>query len=322
MISYWPNRQSIELNNEVAHLFFSTRKKFSYNLLNRANNSLYIDLLDNAAKDKLFCIVLLEVEKLILDITEIDLSLKNIKILNYKILYDLIQKSLQNFLSKLDKVKSIVLENQESNYWYATLAEHKLLLEYLLVYLVFGSLYIDSNIFVFDNINTPKQHVSILLENLIIQISDLVIFAIFESINSLSEITFFLKANNLCNTSYTSIRSISCFRNSLILQNFKYLYFSQPKAVYSSRYKVWLISSYGLIPKYISISRLDDLSRLSIIQSLFIYCIEIQDILIPYIEKILLILTKVIIYILINFLGSSIIFCIRALSLGIYYFQK
>uniref|UniRef100_UPI0030034F31 Ycf55 n=1 Tax=Anunuuluaehu liula TaxID=3049639 RepID=UPI0030034F31 len=322
MIKYWPREQGIDLNSEVAHLFFNTRQKFSYNLLNRANDSLYVDLLDNAARDKLFCIVLLELEILILDIVELDLSLKNIKILNYKILYDLIQKSLQHFLSKLDEVKYIILENKESNYLQFVLSEHQLLLEYLLVYLIFGSSYIDYNVFAFDNINTPKEHVSILLENLIIQISDLVIFTIFENIKSLSEITSFIKNNQLCNTSYVSIRSIAFFRNNLIIQNLKHLYFSQPKAIYSSRYKVWLISSNGIVTKYISISRLDDLSKLSPIQTFFIFFIEIQDIIIPHLENFLLILSKVILYILINFLGNSVVFFIRAILACVYHFRK
>lgn len=322
MIKYWPSKQGMDLNSEVAHLFFSTRQKFSYNLLNRANDSLYIDLLDNAARDKLFCIVLLELEILVLDIVELDLSLKNIKILNYKILYDLIQKSLQHFLSKLSKVNYIILEKNRSNYLQVILSEHQLLLEYLLVYLILGSSYIGYNVFAFDNINTPKEHVSILLENLIIQISDLVIFTIFESIKSLSGITSFINNNQLCNTSYISIRSIAFFRNNLTIQNLKHLYFYQPKAVYSSRYKVWLISYNGLVAKYISISRLDDLSKLSPLQSFFILFIEIQDIFIPYLEKFLLILSKVLLYILVNFLGNSVIFCIRVILSSIHYMHK
>lgn len=318
MIKYWPNKQGIDLNNEVAYLFFSTRQKFSYNLVNKANDILYIDLLDNKNRDKLFCVVLLELEILLLDITELDLSVKNIKILNYKILYDLIKKSLKHFISQMNSITYISLENKDSNYLQVILSEHKLLLENLLIYLVFGSSYIDYNMFVFDNINTPKQHVSILLENLIIQISDLVIFIIFDRLKSLSQISSFLKNNKLCNSSYVTIRSIACFRNNLILQNLKHLYFSQPKAVYSSRYKVWLISSSGLVSKYISIVRLDDLSNLLPIQSLFVFFIEIQDVLIPYTEKLLLILSKVTIYILINVLANSIIFCIRALVSSLY----
>lgn len=322
MVKNWPYKQGVDLNNEVAYLFFSTRQKFSYSLINRANDSLYIDLLDNRSKDKLFCVVLLELEILLLDITELNLSVKHMKILNYKILYDLIKKSLQNFILQMNSVQYIKLDYKESNYLQVILSEHKLLLENLLCYLVFGASSIDYDIFVFDNINTPKEHVSILLENLIIQISDLVIFTLFESLKSLSLISSFLKSNKLCNSSYVSIRSIACFRNNLILQNLKHLYFSQPKAVYSSRYKVWLISSSGLVSKYISIFRLDDLSNLSSVQSIFIFFIEIQDIVIPYIEKILLIISKVIIYILINVLANSIVFCIRALVSGLYRLYK
>ena len=100
------------------------------------------------------------------------------------------------------------------------------------------------------------------------------------------------------------------------------VYIQKPKEIYSSRYKVWLISSQGLVAKYIAITRLDDCTQLSNIQLVFILFLEIQDIIIPKIEKLLLILSKIIIYIFINFLGNSIIFCIRTILSGIYKINK
>ena len=102
MITYWPHKQGIRLNNEVANLFFHTRQKIADSLLNQTNYKLYIDILDNTFRRRLLSAVLTELEILILDIVELDLSVINIKLLNYKILYDLTQKSLQNFLSILN----------------------------------------------------------------------------------------------------------------------------------------------------------------------------------------------------------------------------
>nr|QVY57914.1 hypothetical protein [Betaphycus gelatinus] len=318
MIKYWPQDQSFELNKQVANLFSDTRQKFSYNLLNKTNDNLYLDLLDNFNKKKLFTIVLIELEIVLLDIIELNLSIEMIQLLSYKILYDILQKSVKRFSNKAKSIyKNIDSSNCKSNYLHITLSEYKLLLEYLLIYLVYGTSKIRKNIFVFDNNNTPNQHVSILFENLVIQISDLVICMIIESMQSLSKIISFIKNYALCNSSYISFRSIALFRNNLVLQNFIRFYINQPKAIYSSRYKVWLLSSHGLVSKYIYISRLDDISSLSTTQLLSLFLIEIQDLIIVKLEKFLLIVIKLFIYILTNLLSNSIIFCIRSIVVSI-----
>lgn len=320
MIKCWPQCPSIELNKQVAYLFSRTRYKFFGNLLNRTSNALYIDLLDNDHKNQLFSIVLIELEILILDIVELDLSINSIKLLNYKILYDITQKSLNRFLPKT--IYNINLHNCHSSYLHMVFTEHRLLLEYVLIYFVYGTSEISHNIFVFDNRKTPIKHVSVLFENLIVQISNLVVCTVFESIGTLYNITSFIKNYSLCNSSYFSTRSIALFRNTLVFQTFIRLYIDQPRAIYSSRYKVWLIGSKGLVSKYIYISRLDDLSTLSKVQLVVLYLIELQDIIIPQIEKFVLALSKIVLYILINLLGNSAILCVRSVIVGINNIQK
>lgn len=322
MIIYWPHKQGVNLNSEVANLFFYTRQKFSNNLINHTSYNLYIDILDNSVRGQLFSIVLTELEILILDIVELDLSIQNIKLLNCKILYDLVQQSLKHFLLKLDDSADIAVKYKSRNYLDLILSDHKITLEYLLIYVIFGSSFISKQSFVFDELYTPREHVAVLLENLVIQISDLVVFTIFDNMQSLAKISSFIQKNSLCNTSYLSIRSLALFRNNLVIQKIIYLYIQKPKEIYSSRYKIWLISNKGLVCKYISVLRLEDLSKLSNIQLILVLFIEIQDILIPQIEKLLLIFSKVILYIFINFLGNSIIFCIRTILSGIHSINK
>nr|QCI09016.1 hypothetical protein [Inkyuleea mariana] len=322
MKQYWPNEQGTKLNNEVANLFLKTKKKFQYNLSNKTNSYLYIDILNNSSKSHLFNITLKEIEILILDIVEIDLKIKHIQLLNQKILYNLIQKILKHFISILNynshKVFKLDQYKISYNYLKIILLEHRLLLENLLIYLIFGSSIINQQTFVFNNINTPKEHVSILLENLIITASNLVIFILIENFQSLSKTAYFLIKYKLCNKNYLSNRSLALFKNYLIWQNLIYLYINQPKAIYSARYKIWLISSNGLIARYIYISRLDDFPKLSRIQLVFLFFIEAQDILIPQIEKICLILGRVILYISINVIVNSAIFLIRTLIKKLY----
>ncbi len=50
MITYWPNKQSIDLNLAVSNLFADTHQKFSFKLLNQTSNHLAIDIFNQQAK--------------------------------------------------------------------------------------------------------------------------------------------------------------------------------------------------------------------------------------------------------------------------------
>nr|YP_009293718.1 hypothetical protein Rhodyp_122 [Rhodymenia pseudopalmata]AOM64400.1 hypothetical protein Rhodyp_122 [Rhodymenia pseudopalmata] len=181
----------------------------------------------------------------------------------------------------------------------------------LLIYLLFGSSQIDSSMYPFNKKQTPKRHVSMLLENFILQASNLVTNLIFENMTSLTSLVNFLSKYKLCSSSYLSARSAATLLNNLMLQNLVYLYIKQPRDIYSSRYKILLIHQTGLQMKYIYTCRSADIRKLSSGKCIFISFLEIQDLLIPKLEKNLLILCKILLYIFINIIGSSIIFIIR-----------
>nr|WCH56243.1 hypothetical protein [Hypnea sp.] len=316
MIQYWPQHQGLELNKQVVSLFYNTRQKLSYDLFNQTNDNLYIDLLDSDNKKKLFSSVLIELEILILDIIALDLKLKSIELLSSKILCDLIQKSIKRFMScSVYNYNDFFINH--SNYLKVIFAEHRLLIEYILVYLTHGTSQIVSHLFVFDNNNTPINHVYILFENLLIQVSDLAIYVVLNNLNSLFSVASFIKKNKLCNASYLSIRAIALFFNTLVLQNSVRLYINQPKAIYNSRYKVWLLNSSGLVAKYIYVSRLNDVYSLSKLQLIVFFFIEIQDLMVPQLEKLILIISKIFLYFLVNLIGNSAIFCIRFILVSV-----
>ena len=315
MIKYWPNEQGIELNHAIVNLFSLTKKKLFKNLSNITNHQLYIDILDNNSKYKFFNIILQELELLILDIIELNLTIKELKNINYKLLYNFIETIINKFTRHLEEKNSFNhIYIMSHSYQKIIFLDHKLLLENLLIYLIFGSSYINNELFVFENEYTPQAHVNILLENFIIQISNITCFYLFDNMKSLAKLTSFLNKNKLCNNNYISIRSIALFKNKLIWNNLIYLYINQPKIIYNSRYQVWLLSSNGLITKYIYASRTEDLKKLSKHRLIFLILIEVQDLIIPKIEKIILILSKIILYIIINIIGNSTIFIVRTIT--------
>nr|YP_010155922.1 hypothetical protein K4Y23_pgp142 [Cumathamnion serrulatum]QQY85280.1 hypothetical protein [Cumathamnion serrulatum] len=328
MVKYWPNKQSLELNNSIVDLFYDIRKKFIYNLSNHTNHHLYIDILNSPYKKKLFIIIIKELEKLILDTVELNLSIKSLQELNYRIVCDFINnvsnifiqninsKKYNQYIEKKQKIESVY----KNNYYYNLIAiEHHLLAENLFRYLFFGSSSIDGNIFMFNKLYTPYKHVQILFENFILQVSNLTINNLCGNFFSLPGAIDFLKKNNICNHSYISTRSIALFFNNLNWQNLIYMYISQPKSIYNARYQVWLVSNKGIITKYIYLSRLEDLNKMSKTKIALLFFLEFKDFLIPKIESFLNIITKYIIYIIINLFSNIIILAIRII---IYYIHR
>nr|QCI08687.1 hypothetical protein [Sphondylothamnion multifidum] len=312
MIKYWPDKPGIKLNNAVVNLFVATHQKLKQNLYNKTYHYLYSDILDDVTKYKLLSTILKELEILILDITELNIDINEINKLQNKILYNFINTSCKAFIKTIQK-SCININEIEKHTYRDILIDENLLIQPLLIYLIFGSSNINNTVFIFNTKKTPTEHVIIIFENFIIQVSNSIIYKILNQFKSIEKITYFLKKNNLCNSNYLSARSIILIMNQLIWQNFLQEYLYQPKAIYSARYQVWLISSKGLITKYIYLLRLDTLLTLSIGKSSILLFIEILDIIIPKIEKLLLNISKYLLYITMNIFGNSILLIIRAL---------
>nr|YP_009628760.1 hypothetical protein [Balbiania investiens]QBX88543.1 hypothetical protein [Balbiania investiens] len=306
MIKYWPNKPGIDLNLEVANLFKRTYLKLNKNLYNQTSSILSIDILSCKIKKKLFNIILVELEILILDLIELDLTVEDIKILNKKIILDLLGKSLHSFQVVVNKTpmqdyKSVLHIASLNN---VTLNDHRLLLEYLLIYLIFGSSSEQNDIYQFIDSQVPLKHVDILLDNLLIQVADAIFRNIIHRQKSLSALFLFLKSNHLCNDTYISIRSIATFKNNIVWQYFINYYFTQPKVLYSNRYQVWILSPQGLRSKYIYVYREENLSTLSNVQVLVTGILELQDFILPKITALFVIISKIWIYLFSNALKN------------------
>lgn len=313
MTKYWPNRQSINLNLAVANLFVQTYQKFSDKLSNKTRISLPIDILDTYVKKQLFIDILIELEILIIDLIELNLDIENIKKLNNKILHDIVSKAMKNFINKLEHKKDCHLIYFYSSYNQLFFAEHKILIQDLLIYLVFGSNAIDAITFPFYKLKTPFNHVRILLENAIIQIGNIITFNLLENFPSIQAISKFLIINNLCKHNNISIRSVSNFRNNLVSYNWANQYIYYPQNIYCSKYKIWLLSSKGILYKYIYINRSSEYLKLSKIQLSLILYLELQDFIIPKMNTLIIIFGKFIVYISVKIIGKGFQLCFRSL---------
>nr|ARW69238.1 hypothetical protein [Polysiphonia sp.] len=308
IIQYWPNHQSIYLNNAIVELFIETEKKFLLKTQNSNPGYLYLDILNIITRTELLKSVLNEFKELILDIIELNLSCKTVKKLYKKISIIFINRVLANLLVKLqhNKIRS---KNIKINLDY----NNANLIEYLLIYLIFGSSYIDRKVFLFEATNTPYHHVRILLENFIIQSANTTINILFNQLKYTIHINKFLTKYSLCNRLYSSNRSIVLFLNNLKWQRLIYAYIYETKLSYSERQKIFVISSSGIISKYIYIARKKQIKRLNQVKIIFILWLEIKDLMIPKIEKFIIQIIKYFLYCSINLISNTILILIKAI---------
>jgi Protein of unknown function (DUF3685) len=292
MIKYWPEKQGINLNNEVVNLFRYAYSKLDTNLHNNTSWILSIDIINIKVKRQLFKAILYELEVLVLDIIELNLTLEELQTLTKKITIDLIKKSIDNFYL-LTQVQS---SNLSQSHKLERFCDFNLFIDNLLIYLIFGSNTLNSNKTLFSEVNVPTKYIEILLDNLVVQVSNIVFLHCITHQLSLSSLLVFLISNNLCNDTYISIKSLATFRNNLNWQDLIDYYLIQPKIVYNNRYKVWLLTPEGLSCKYIYACRENDFFKLSNLQLIIIVLLELQDFLFPKINNIVFNLSKVLIY--------------------------
>jgi Protein of unknown function (DUF3685) len=290
MIKYWPKKPGIDLNKEVVNLFKYIYCKFDNNLHNNTSSLLSIDIINFQVKRELFRVILYELEILVLDIIELDLTVEELKTLTNKIKIDLIKKSIDNFYLI---IKS---SNLNSSNNLGKFCDNDLFIDNLLIYLVFGSQSFLPDNYLFLDVNIPFKYIEVLLDNLIIQIANIVFFHCTLNQLSLSSLLTFLVSHKLCNDTYISIKSLANFRNNLLWQDLINYYLIQPKILYTNRYQIWLFTPSGLTCKYIYACRESDFYKLSNLQMLVIVLLELQDFVLPKISSICLNLCKILIY--------------------------
>lgn len=308
VVKYWPNQQGVELNHQISYLFKKVYVKFNSDLHNTTCDLLSIDILNLHFKKELFKIILLELEIVVLDIIEVDMSMQDLRVLNQKILLDLISKSLRSFSLLINHPYDIdyAVDINMSYFAKRFFSEHSLLLHDLLMYLIFGYANDSHKIYLLDHAKVPIKHIEILLDNFVIQVSDIVFYELINSQQSLSFLFKLLKQNNICTSAYISARSIATFRNNLIWYNLVVYYIKHPIIIYNNRYKVWVFTTKGLYSNYVYADRENNLKSLSNLQIFVLVILELHDFIYPKLKNLLLSICIFLIHFLRYMINNSI----------------
>lgn len=307
--SPWPSTLDERLDKVVAYLFCQTKSKIMFNLANKSRNCLMLELIIPHVREKLLILVLQEFEALILDVAEEELSIADIYVLNSKILYDLVYKSGHKFVNNILRASNKLCLKIYPNdlYFRSILKDNKVISGNLIAYLLFGT----SGVF-----GISFQYVEALLHNLIIKVSDLVLHIVL-SRESIYKVIYQIRIPCLVfSQTYWSMRSIEELQNNMAYQHVKYFYVDQPKAIYSNRYQITILSPQGILSKTISVNRISELNDLSYVQLFLPSLLEIQDFLIPKLKYMVFIVGRIIIYISFSVVNNLLQFFLHTITRG------
>ena len=306
MTTYWPNKQSINLNLAVSDIFAQTHQKIYFNLQNTTKSCIPTDVFDEDTKKHLALELLAELEILIIDIVELNLTIQEIRQLNDQILLHLINTTGRRMLQFLKMQEINFYINFRSRYNRLFFYEHAYGANILLTYLIFGSESVKDIYFPFSSRKTPFHHVKILFENMILQISNTIVFNLLESSNSIIK-TYSLignKSTEYCD--HQSIRKLLNFKNNLTIRSLINFYIYYPQYIYCGKYSVYLLNSKGITLRHIYFNRLHDYIKLSNCQLGSITYLEIKDIIGPRFNQLMALIGKLVINLFLKIIEKNI----------------
>lgn len=264
-----------------------------------------LDAFDEYAKKQLLLELLAEIEILVIDIVELNLSTQELKQLSCQVVLHLINATAKRLLYFLEAQELNFSVKFCSKYNKLFFHEHTYGANILLAYLIFGSESIEDSPFAFRGNKTPVYHVKALLENILVQISNAIVFNLIESNSSLRRLHRSIHYKNKGYYSHQSIRQISNFKNNIISQSLISFYISYPQNIYCSKYSIHLLSAQGIMQKHVCFNRSYSYLKLSNCQLGSIMYLEIKDFIGPKINQFIALLGKLMIYVFAEIISKN-----------------
>ncbi|MEL6326914.1 MAG: DUF3685 domain-containing protein, partial [Cyanobacteria bacterium J06626_23] len=150
---------------------------------------------------------------------------------------------------------------------------------------------------------TPEaiRHSEQLLENLLIQMANAVVQPL---LNRLADVETIKKS--FYNRRLMSTRDIEKFRNDLAWQARIDRWVNEPKAIFESQYRLWMLTPIGIDQTSIYAPRRDELDRLSGLQWAVTMALETRDALSPRVRAVIAFVGSGFVYVLTEVVGRGI----------------
>ncbi|MFS0518259.1 DUF3685 domain-containing protein [Nostoc sp. UIC 10607] len=300
-------------------LFASCITKLQFPLQNVTDVPLEIDIFREEKKRELLYLILQKLAQQLDELRASQIEMNQLHEVKSTLLRDLWQAAITDFFGKFSRIKigeqnieivNLLLQNTEIVQ--ADILNKIPLVFELYSYLLFQTeLYIDNGSYPAVS-NEAKSQALMILENLLIQVANGVVQPL---LNSLADVEAIKQ--KLYSRQFISTREIERFRNDLSWKYRLKNYINEPKAVFESRYDLFVIAPRGIANTSVYAPRNQELGKLSNIPLVVTLFLEFSDAIAPRLKSLLAIVGSGIVFILTQIIGRGLGLIGRGILQGI-----
>lgn len=307
------------INIQSAALFKSTLEKLEFSLENLTTVPLEIDIFREEKKREVLCLILQKIENVLNQLRFSQVQLSQLLDMQPVVMRDLWQAAVTDFFGRYStlqvgdrnlEIVNLLLQD-------APVVQTAILDEVPLVVELFSHLLFQTPLIV-DNVSyaasSPEamERAESLLHNLLIQLANGVVQPLLNRLADVEEIK-----QSFYDRRWISNREIERFRNNLSWKYRLINYISEPKAIFESRYELFVLASRGIAKISIYAPRSQDLAQLSGIRLAVTLVLETRDAIAPRLRAGVTFLGAGVVYILTQVIGRAIGLIGRGILQGI-----
>ena len=310
-----------------AELFESTLAKLEFSLQNLTDTPLEIDIFREGIKRELFKLIIQKIKDILNELRFSQVDRTQLVNLQLVIVRDLWQAVVTDFFGKYSTLRVGDVSGKGSTQYDvefvnillqdAPVVQTAILNKIPLVVHLFSYLLFETPL-VIDNVSYPansleaRERAELIFQNLIIQVANGVAQPL---LNKFADVE--LIKQNFYDRRLISTREIEQFRNNLSWKYRLNNYINEPKAIFESRYKLFVLASRGIAQISIYASRNQELVKLSGIQLVVTLGLETRDAIAPRLRAAVAFLGSGVVYILTQVIGRAIGLVGRGIIQGI-----
>ncbi|MEH2026656.1 DUF3685 domain-containing protein [Nostoc sp.] len=300
-------------------LFTSCVTKLQFALRNVTDIPLEIDILREDKKRELLYLILQKLAEQLDELRTSQIEINQLYELRNTLICDLWQVAITDFFGKFSRIKignrnieivNLLLQNTE-------IVQRDILNKIPLVCELYSYLLLQTELNI-DNTSYPivsaeaKSQALMILENLLIQVANGVVQPLLNSLADVEEMKQNFYVRQLIST-----REIERFRNDLSWKYRLKNYINEPKAVFESRYELFVIAPRGIANTSVYAPRNQELVKLSNIPLVVTLLLEFSDAIAPRLKSLLAFVGSGIVFILTQIVGRGLGLIGRGILQGI-----
>ncbi|WP_413198732.1 DUF3685 domain-containing protein [Nostoc piscinale] len=300
-------------------LFSTCINKLQFSLENVSDVPLEIDILSEDKKRELLYLILQKLAKQIEDLRASKITIEQLEGFKNTILFDLWQATVTDFFGKFSqvpiggqKIEVVKVLLQNPRIIQTDIFNKIPFVVELLSYLLFQTDFqIDNQTYLADS-DAAKTQSLMILENLLIQVGNGVLQPL---LNYLADVEAIKK--NFYTRKLISTREIERFRNDLSWKYRLNNYVNEAKAIFESRYELFVLAPRGIAKTSVYAPRNAELAKLAGVPLFVTLGLEFWDAIAPRLQSLLSFLGSGIVFVLTQVIGRGLGLIARGILQGI-----